>query len=190
MTYANHHRVCFFKALRFRNAFTGQAGGWRGGLVAAEMSRQKPQAVGIFYICVRGGREWGRGATVCHMPPHFGLCKCCRWRRLRCAVDMARKSNRIIQFQYKDDDDKSQPKSTVDRERETRARRDKHERAQTGKGSLGNCIHKQIQFHVPHKKLISKSRAARQPAVAIYLLSSHLSPFPRMPFPPSWGKEK
>lgn len=190
MTYANHHRVCFFKALRFRIAFTGQAEGWRGGLVAAEMSRQKPQAVGIFYICVRGGTEWGRGATVCHMPPHFGLCKCCRWRRLRCAVDMARKSNRIIQFQYKDDDDKSQPKSTVDKERATRARRDKHERAQTGKGSLGNCIHKQIQFHVPHKKLISKSRGARQPAVAIYLLSSHLSPVPLLPFPPSWGKEK
>lgn len=144
----------------------------------------------FLYMCQKGGREWGRGATVCHMPPHFGLCKCCRWRRLRCAVDMARKSNRIIQFQYKDDDDKSQPKSTVDKERETRARRDKHERAQTGKGSLGNCIHKQIQFHVPHKKLISKSRAARQPAVAIYLLSSHLSPVPLLPFPPSWGKEK
>lgn len=30
--------------------------------MAAEMSRQKPQAVGIFYICVRGGKgAGGRG---------------------------------------------------------------------------------------------------------------------------------
>lgn len=125
------------------------------------------------------GREWWRGATVCHMPPHFGLCKCCRWRRLRCAVDMARKSNRIIQFQYKDDDDKSQPKSTVDRERETRARRDKHERAQTGKGSLGNCIHKQIQFHVPQGS----------PQWPFTYLVRTCSPFPAFPSPPHGEKK-
>lgn len=59
MTYANHQRVCFFKPLRFRIAFTAGSGEGEG---AAEMSRQKPQAVGIFYICMYVlERVWGEG---------------------------------------------------------------------------------------------------------------------------------
>lgn len=43
--------------------------------MAAEMSRQKPQAVGIFYICVRRGEGSGREGQL------FAICR----RILACA---------------------------------------------------------------------------------------------------------